>query len=91
MKFRPLHDYILIEKNKSEEKIGNLYIPDNAVEQSSIAKILAVGPGTKDVKISVKVGDYILISKDMGQHFMIEDQNVTLIKQENIITKLELL
>ena len=69
MKFRPLHDRVLVESLDSEEKTaGGIIIPDTAKEKPQEGKVIAVGPGSKseDGKITpmdVKVGDHILFGK----------------------------
>ena len=69
MKFRPLHDRVLVESLDSEEKTsGGIIIPDTAKEKPQEGKVVAVGPGSKteDGKITpmdVKVGDHVLFGK----------------------------
>ena len=60
MKVKPLADRVLIEPNPAEEKTaGGLFIPDTAKEKPLAGKVIAVGPGTSDVKMEVKVGDQV--------------------------------
>lgn len=91
--FKPLHDYILIEKPQTDDKIGSLYLPETAIERSSVATVLAVGPGLykkgKRVPLQVKEGDKILLTKFLGQEFKVDGKEVILIKQENIISILK--
>ncbi len=93
MDFKPLQDYILISKPQTEDKTkGGLLLPDISVERSSVAEVLAVGPGRwvkgEREPMHVKVGDKLLLTKFLGQEFKIDQQEVILIKQENIISKL---
>lgn len=92
MNFKPLHDFILIEKPETPDQIGNIFLPEVSIERSVIAEVLAVGPGrrTKNgiTPVSVKPGDKIVINKSTGETFKIDDKEVILIKEENIITKL---
>lgn len=66
MKFRPLHDRVLIESLDSEEKTsGGIIIPDTAKEKPQEGKVIAVGPGSKNdagklAPLDVKVGDHVL-------------------------------
>ena len=90
---KPLHDYIVVEKPLTAEKIGGIYIPDNSIEQSCVATVLAVGNGKRNKqgvleKINVEVGEKVLIGKFTGQEIILKDkQKITLIKEENIISK----
>ncbi|MEL0242234.1 MAG: co-chaperone GroES, partial [Pelagibacteraceae bacterium] len=78
MKFRPLHDRVLVESLESEEKTaGGIIIPDTAKEKPQEGKVIAVGPGAKseDGKITpmdVKVGDHILFGKWSGTEVKID-------------------
>lgn len=93
MNFQPIQDYILISKPQTEAKTaGGLIVPDVAVERSSVAEVLAVGPGRwvngEREPIHVKVGDKLLLTKFLGQEFTIDGQEVILIRQDNIVSKL---
>ena len=72
MKFRPLHDRVLIESLESEEKTaGGIIIPDTAKEKPQEGKVIAVGPGAKSedgktIPMDVKVGDRVLFGKWSG-------------------------
>ena len=91
MKFKPLHDRILVKRLADEEKSkGGIIIPDTAQEKPSEGKIVAVGPGTlnKDGKrnpIDVKVGDKVLFSKFSGDEVKIDGQDLIIIKEEDVI------
>ena len=61
MKIKPLSDRVLIQPNPAEEKTAaGLIIPDTAKEKPLAGKVVAVGPGTSEVKMEVKVGDQVL-------------------------------
>ena len=91
MKFKPLHDRILVKRLADEEKSkGGIIIPDTAKEKPSEGEIVAVGPGTlnKDGKrnpIDVKVGDKILFSKYSGDEVKIDGDDLIIIKEEDVI------
>ena len=91
MKFKPLHDRILVKRLADEEKSkGGIIIPDTAQEKPSEGEIVAVGPGTlnKDGKrnpIDVKVGDKVLFSKFSGDEVKIDGQDLIIIKEEDVI------
>tara|TARA_B100001123_G_scaffold442364_1_gene585750 strand:+ start:99 stop:386 length:288 start_codon:yes stop_codon:yes gene_type:complete len=91
MKFKPLHDRILVKRLEDEEKTkGGIIIPDTAKEKPSEGEIVAVGPGilNKDGKrnpMDVKVGEKILFSKYSGDEVKIDGQDLIIIKEEDII------
>ena len=69
MKFRPLHDRVLVKRVEAEEKTkGEIIIPDTAQDKPQEAEVIAVGPGARDksdklIPIDLKVGDRILLGK----------------------------
>ena len=91
MKFRPLHDRVLIEILDSEEKTsGGIIIPDTAKEKPQEGKVVAVGPGarTEDGKIismDVKVGDTVLFGKWSGTEVKIDNEDYLIMKESDIM------
>ena len=91
MKFRPLHDRVLVESLESEEKTaGGIIIPDTAKEKPQEGKVVAVGPGAKseDGKITpmdVKVGDQILFGKWSGTEIKIDGKEYSIMKESDIM------
>ena len=91
MKFRPLHDRVLVESLESEEKTaGGIIIPDTAKEKPQEGKVVAVGPGAKseDGKITpmdVKVGDHILFGKWSGTEVKIDGKEYSIMKESDIM------
>ncbi|MEK9717365.1 MAG: co-chaperone GroES [Pelagibacteraceae bacterium] len=91
MKFRPLHDRVLVESLDSEEKTaGGIIIPDTAKEKPQEGKVIAVGPGAKseDGKITpmdVKVGDHILFGKWSGTEVKIDGKEYSIMKESDIM------
>ena len=91
MKFRPLHDRVLVESLDSEEKTaGGIIIPDTAKEKPQEGKVVAVGPGSKseDGKITpmdVKVGDHILFGKWSGTEVKIDGKEYSIMKESDIM------
>jgi chaperonin GroES len=91
MKFRPLHDRVLVESLESEEKTaGGIIIPDTAKEKPQEGKVIAVGPGGKseDGKITpmdVKVGDHILFGKWSGTEVKIDGKEYSIMKESDIM------
>jgi len=91
MKFRPLHDRVLIEVLDSEEKTsGGIIITDTAKEKPQEGEVVAVGPGAKseDGKISpmdVKVGDIVLFGKWSGTEVKIDGTEYSIMKESDIM------
>ena len=91
MKFRPLHDRVLIEVLDSEEKTaGGIIIPDTAKEKPQEGKVVAVGAGarTEDGKIiamDVKVGDLVLFGKWSGTEVKIDGKEYSIMKESDIM------
>ena len=91
MKFRPLHDRVLVESLESEEKTaGGIIIPDTAKEKPQEGKVVAVGPGAKseDGKITpmdVKVGDQVLFGKWSGTEVKIDGKEYSIMKESDIM------
>ena len=91
MKFRPLHDRVLIRRTEEEEKSqGGIIIPDTAKEKPIEGEILAVGPGARseDGKIhplDVKVGDRVLFGKWSGTEVKIDGEELSIMKESDIM------
>tara|TARA_E500000178_G_C16877637_1_gene687441 strand:- start:55 stop:351 length:297 start_codon:yes stop_codon:yes gene_type:complete len=91
MKFRPLHDRVLIKVLDSEEKTaGGIIIPDSAKEKPQEGEVVAVGQGLKSEsgKISpldVKVGDVVLFGKWSGTEVKIDGKEYSIMKESDIM------
>ena len=91
MKFRPLHDRVLVESLESEEKTaGGIIIPDTAKEKPQEGKVIAVGPGSKTedgkiVPMDVKVGDRVLFGKWSGTEVKIDGKEYSIMKESDIM------
>ncbi len=86
MKIKPLSDRVLIQPNPAEEKTaGGLYIPDTAKEKPLAGKVIAVGPGTSEVKMEVKAGDTVLYGKYAGTEVHVEGTDYLIMKQSDIL------
>ena len=91
MKFRPLHDRVLIKVLDSEEKTaGGIIIPDTAKEKPQEGEVMAVGPGSKneDGKIApmdVKIGDIVLFGKWSGTEVKLDGQDLLIMKESDIM------
>jgi chaperonin GroES len=91
MKFRPLHDRVVIERIDAEAKTtGGIIIPDTVQEKPQQGKVCAVGPGGRDesgklVPIDVKVGDRILFGKWSGTEVKIDGVEYLIMKESDIM------
>ena len=85
MNVKPLSDRVLILPNPAEEKTaGGLIIPDTAKEKP----LVAVGPGTSEVKMEVKVGDEVLYGKYAGTEINVDGTDYLIMKQSDILATL---
>ena len=94
MKFRPLHDRVVVCRIDAEEKTaGGIIIPDTAKEKPQEGEVLAVGngrvldSGTK-VSLDVKVGDKILFGKYSGTDIKIDGEDVLILREEEVLAVL---
>ncbi len=91
MKFRPLHDRVVIRRVKEEEKSkGGIIIPDTAKEKPQEGEVVAVGPGARDetgslVPLDVKAGDRVLFGKWSGTEVKIDGQELLIMKESDIL------
>ena len=95
MKFRPLHDRVVVERIDAEAKsAGGIIIPDTAKEKPQQGKIVGVGPGGRDdhgklIPIDLKVGDRVLFGKWSGTEVKIEGVEYLIMKESDIMGVLE--
>ena len=91
MKFRPLHDHVLLRRLEQEEKTaGGIIIPDTAQEKPTEAEVIAVGPGTRDEggkahALDVKAGDRVLIGKWSGSEVRIGGEELLIVRESDIM------
>ena len=86
MTIKPLSDRVLVLPNPAEEKTaGGLFIPDTAKEKPLMGKVVAVGPGTVEVKMEVKEGDIVLYGKYAGTEINIDGTDYLIMKQNDIL------
>ena len=86
MNIRPLGDRVLIEPNAAEEKtLAGIYIPDSAKEKPLEGKVLAVGNGTKDEEMILKVGDTVLYGKYAGTEIELEGKKYLMMRQSDVL------
>ena len=95
MKFRPLHDRVVVKRIEAEEKTaGGIIIPDTAKEKPQEGEVIAAGPGTRgeDGKVhplDVKAGDRILFSKYGGTEVKIDGEEHLIMREEDILGVIE--
>jgi chaperonin GroES len=95
MKFRPLHDRVVVRRIDADEKTaGGIIIPDTAKEKPQQGEVLAVGPGKRDeagklVPPDVKAGDQILFGKWSGTEVKIDGEDLLIMKEDDIMGVVE--
>ena len=91
MKFRPLHDRVLVKRVEEEAKTrGGIIIPDTAKEKPMQGEVLAVGPGARDEKgelvpLDVRVGDRILFGKWSGTEVKMDGEELLIMKESDVM------
>jgi chaperonin GroES len=95
MKFRPLHDRIVLRRIEGEEKTkGGIIIPDNAKEKPQEGEVIAVGPGARDesgklVPLDLKAGDRVLFGKWSGTEVKIDGEDLLIMKESDVMGVIE--
>ena len=91
MKFRPLHDRVVVKRIDAEDKsAGGIIIPDTVKEKPSQGEVVAVGPGGRDesgklIPIDLKAGDRVLFGKWSGSEVKIDDHDYLIMKESDIM------
>ena len=95
MKFRPLHDRVVVRRIEAEEKsAGGIIIPDTAKEKPQEGKVIAAGTGKvgddgKKIPLDVKAGDKILFGKYSGSEVKIDDKEYLIMREDDVLAILE--
>jgi chaperonin GroES len=95
MKFRPLHDRVMVKRVEEEGKTkGGIIIPDTAKEKPMEGEIVAVGPGARDemgtlVPLDVKKGDRILFGKWSGSEIKLDGEDLLIMKESDVMGVIE--
>src|SRR3954465_9528676 len=95
MKFRPLHDRVVVRRIDAEEKTkGGIIIPDTAKEKPQEGEIVAAGPGARDesgkvVPLDVKAGDRVLFGKWSGTEVRIDGEDLLIMKESDVMGVVE--
>ena len=91
MKFRPLHDRVVVRRTEQETKsAGGIIIPDTAAEKPQQGEVIAVGPGARDdsgklIAIDLKKGDKVLFGKWSGTEVKIDGQELLIMKESDVM------
>jgi chaperonin GroES len=91
MKFRPLHDRVVVRRITADEKTkGGIIIPDTAQEKPQEGEVTAVGPGGRDengklIPIDVKTGDHVLFGKWSGTEIKLDGEELLIMKESDIL------
>ena len=91
MKFRPLHDRVLVRRIEADEKTaGGIIIPDTAKEKPSQGEVIAVGPGGRDdtgklIPIDIEAGDRVLFGKWSGTEVKIDGEDLLIMKESDVL------
>lgn len=87
---KPLGDRVVIKRLEAEEKTASgIILPGQAKEKPQMAEVVAVGPGTEDVKMELKVGDMVIFSQYAGTEVKFEGEEYTIMAQRDILAKVE--
>ena len=95
MKFRPLHDRVVVKRVDEDTKTkGGIIIPETAQEKPMQGEIIAVGPGGRDeagklIPIDVKEGDFVLFGKWSGTEVKIDGKDLLIMKESDVLGVLE--
>ena len=95
MKFRPLHDRVVVRRLEEEERTkGGIIIPDTAKEKPQQGEVVAVGPGARNeegkiVALDVKEGDRVLFGKWSGTEVKIDGEDLLIMKESDILGVIE--
>jgi chaperonin GroES len=91
IKFRPLHDRVVVKRTEAEQKTaGGIIIPDTAKEKPQQGEVIAAGPGGRDdagklIPIDLKVGDKVLFGKWSGTEVKLDGEELLIMKESDIM------
>ena len=94
MKFRPLHDRVVIRRHEGDDKTkGGIIVPDTVKEKQE-GEVIAVGPGARDesgklIPVDLKAGDLVLFGKWSGTEVKIDDEDLLIMKESDIMGVIE--
>ena len=90
MKLTPLNDRVVLKQVVAEETTkSGIVLPGQNKEKPQQAEVVAVGPGTEEVKMQVKVGDKVIYSKYSGTEVKLDEEEYIICKQDDILAVIE--
>ncbi|HXM13825.1 MAG TPA: co-chaperone GroES [Candidatus Eremiobacteraceae bacterium] len=93
MNLTPLHDRVVVKRIEEKESVkGGIIIPDSAKEKQQEGEVIAIGSGKREkgelIPLDVKVGDRVLFGKYSGTEIKIDDEDLLILREEEILAKL---
>ena len=86
MKLKPMADNVLLKQNDAQETTASgIILATTTKEKPAIYEVVSVGPGTKDVTMTVKVGDKVVVSKFTGNEIKLDGEEYKFVKQDDIL------
>ena len=86
MKLKPMADNILLKATEAEETTASgIILATSNKEKPAIYQVVSAGPGTKDVEVTVKAGDKVVVSKFSGNEIKLDGEDYKFVKQEDIL------
>ena len=90
MKLRPMADNVLLKQNEANETtVGGIILATATKEKPAIYEVVAVGPGTKDAEMLIKVGDKVVVSKHVGTDVSLDKVDYKFVKQDEVLAIVE--
>ena len=90
MKLRPMADNVLLKQNEANEPtVGGIILAPATKAKPAIYEVVAVGPGTKDVEMLIKVGDKVVVSKHVGTDVSLDKVDYKFVKQDEVLAIVE--
>ena len=86
MKLKPMADNVLLKQHEAAETtVSGIILATSTKEKPAIYEVISVGPGTKDVTMTVKVGDKVVVSKFTGSEIKLDGEEYKFVKQDDIL------
>ena len=89
MTLKPMADNVLLKAHEEQTAVSGILIASTNKEKPAIFEVVAVGPGTKDVEITVKPGDKVIVGKFVGTDVTLEKTDYKFVKQDEILAVVE--
>ena len=89
MKLRPMADNVLLKEKEVETMVSGIILATSNKEKPTIFEVVAVGPGTKDVEMTVKAGDSVVVGKFVGSDIKLDGVEYKFVKQDEILAVVE--